>query len=95
VPVEKRSDESDHLKRPIILIGTGRSGSTLLVRILNAHPDVQFEGETDFLIARLWREVWGNQFWLKSQYSMRHKLRDLTSSRAGDGELPPGNSRCS
>ncbi len=52
------------LLRPIILIGAGRSGSTLFARMLDSHPRIQFLGETDFLVPRLWREVWENRFWL-------------------------------
>jgi len=47
----------------IIVIGAGRSGSTLLTRILNEHPNIKFGGETDFLAPRLWAELWENRFW--------------------------------
>lgn len=53
---------------PIIVIGAGRSGSTLLVRILNAHPELSVKGETDFLLPRLWHAVWGNRFWHQWQH---------------------------
>jgi hypothetical protein len=48
---------------PIIVIGAGRSGTTLLKRILDAHPSISFAGETNFLTARLWLEAWGDRFW--------------------------------
>lgn len=72
------SDSDDLFSRPLILIGCGRSGSTLFSRVLDAHPDVQFLVETDFLIARVWREVWDNRFWLNFEHHMR---RDPKSSR--------------
>src|SRR5437667_12872785 len=43
---------------PLVVIGAGRSGSTLLAAILAAHPDLCFKGETVFLLPKLWRVVW-------------------------------------
>jgi hypothetical protein len=85
VSIEDRSENGDFLERPIIVIGAGRSGSTLFARMLNAHPDIQFLGESDFLIARVWREVWDNRFWLNFQYYM---MREPTSSREPPVEIP-------
>jgi hypothetical protein len=45
------------LDAPIIIIGAGRSGSTLLDRMLDAHPDIHMFGETEFLIATLWKYI--------------------------------------
>lgn len=42
------------LTRPVIIIGSGRSGTTLLNAILAAHPDIQMLGETGFAFARVW-----------------------------------------
>jgi hypothetical protein len=42
---------------PIIIVGAGRSGSTLLDRMLDSHPDIHMFGETEFLIATLWKYV--------------------------------------
>jgi Sulfotransferase family len=42
---------------PIILIGTGRSGSTLLDAMIESHPDVYSIGETSFLLHRLWEAL--------------------------------------
>lgn len=53
----------DLLARPIILIGAGRSGSTLFMRLLNSHPQIRFFGETQFLLPRLWYGVWENPRW--------------------------------
>lgn len=48
-----------NLEAPIIVIGAGRSGTHLLERMLNAHPDILMYGETAFLLPRLWEEIWG------------------------------------
>ncbi len=86
---ESRSERGDFLERPIIVVGAGRSGSTLLARMLNAHPDVQFLGETDFLIARVWREVWDNRtFWLNSLNFQHHMMRELASAREPPLDVP-------
>jgi hypothetical protein len=50
-------------RAPIVIIGAGRSGSTLLVRMLNSHPDVSFRGETQFMLARLWDTLWRVPDW--------------------------------
>ena len=41
---------------PVIVIGAGRSGSTLLNRVLNAHPSVVMHGELNELIGLLWQK---------------------------------------
>lgn len=64
-------------RSPIILIGGGRSGSTLVMRLLNAHGEIDFKGETNFLVARLWLELWGDRFWL---YWPRQLECGITSS---------------
>lgn len=79
------SERNDLLSRPIILIGCGRSGSTLFSRMLDAHPDVQFRAETDFLIARVWREVWDNRFWLNFEHFM---MDGPSSMRAAPVAIP-------
>jgi hypothetical protein len=40
---------------PLIIVGCGRSGSTLLDRMLNCHPAIHMLGETNFLCADLWK----------------------------------------
>ena len=52
---------------PIVIIGAGRSGSTLLARILAAHPAADVRGETNFLALRLWSLLWTDRFWLDWQ----------------------------
>jgi len=74
----------DCLSRPIILVGCGRSGSTLFSRVLDAHPGVRFLAETDFVVARVWHEVWDNRFWLNFEH---HMNRAPTSIRAAPVEI--------
>ena len=70
---------------PIIVIGAGRSGTTLLKRILDAHPAISFAGETKFLTARLWLEAWGDRFW----YSwVRYNETEPASSRGTMPDIP-------
>jgi hypothetical protein len=57
---------------PIIIIGPGRSGTTLLVRILDSHPHMSFYNEPDFLVPKVWRAIWsknpfGDSFFLRWQ----------------------------
>lgn len=42
---------------PIIIVGAGRSGSTLLEGVLGAHPDVCAITESSFLLNRMWDAV--------------------------------------
>jgi hypothetical protein len=46
------------LAGPIIIIGAGRSGSSLLNAMLGAHPDIAMLGEMDFTLPALWRCAW-------------------------------------
>jgi hypothetical protein len=43
-----------HTASPIIIIGCGRSGSTLLRNILDAHPEVVMFNEFRFSVAKIW-----------------------------------------
>jgi hypothetical protein len=45
---------SPRYEAPIIITGASGSGSTLLDRSLNAHPDIHIMGETKFLVANAW-----------------------------------------
>ena len=47
-----------NLKAPIIIIGAGRSGTSLLNYMLTAHQDIVMLGETEFMIPKLWRIFW-------------------------------------
>jgi len=62
-PLQSWSARFD-VQAPLLIIGAGRSGSTLLARALGAHPLVSMRGETDFLTPRLWEQLWGKRFWL-------------------------------
>lgn len=57
-----------NIYQPIVIIGAGRSGTTLLTRIFSRHPDIDFHGETSFLLPRLWLELWEDRFWLNWQH---------------------------
>ena len=70
---------------PIIVIGAGRSGTTLLKRILDAHPAISFAGETKFLTARLWLEAWGDRFWYSR---VRYNETEPASSRGTMPDIP-------
>ena len=43
---------------PLLVIGAGRSGSSLLARMFGAHSDICFDDENDFLAPKLWQLVW-------------------------------------
>ncbi len=64
--------ESFEWNRPIIIIGAGRSGSTLLSAILGEHPEVYAAGETSFLLNRLW-----NEFFAKPEYVRNFRVGKL------------------
>jgi hypothetical protein len=43
---------------PVIIIGAGRSGSTLVHNALDAHPDIAMRSEANFMLAHLWKHLW-------------------------------------
>lgn len=65
---------------PILIIGAGRSGTTLLARMLGSHPDICMRGETSFLASRLWREVATDRFHLR--------WRDFVATRPASASAP-------
>jgi hypothetical protein len=76
---------------PLVLIGAGRSGTTLFKRTIDAHPEIDFQGETDFLAYRLWKEIYGNRFWFEWRRSVDMNPHDaffvlsqLTASEQSD-----------
>lgn len=59
-------------QRPIIIIGAGRSGSTVLSTLIGEHPDVYAADETSFLLNRLWDE-----YFAKRDYVMNYRIWKL------------------
>lgn len=74
---------------PVILIGCGRSGSTLLDRMLNAHPEIHMLGETNFLTDRLWKLLSSSESgsqWTsadKRAYQNRNVFRSIRDNDGG------------
>jgi hypothetical protein len=76
---------------PIIIIGAGGSGSTLLDRSLNAHPDIDMMGETRFLVANAWAAFNGAD----ANTTLRHLDRHFDADpglepriKAGSADFP-------
>ena len=67
---------SPRLEAPIIIIGTGGSGSSLLNEILNAHPEIAMKGEMRFLIPRAWGAFWKADANTKLRHLKRHFQAD-------------------
>jgi hypothetical protein len=66
------------LNAPIIIVGAGRSGSTLLDRMLDAHPDIHMLGETDFFVPELFNCLLrGRRKTLVGSDSVDYALREL------------------
>lgn len=70
---------------PVIVIGAGRSGTTLLTRMLHAHPSVDMKGETNFLTHKLWETLWTDGFW--------HQWRDFVATRPTSSSDPKPQQR--
>ena len=49
---------NEKIKSPITLISHGRSGTSLLQNIFDAHPDISVAGETADLIFSTWYSIW-------------------------------------
>jgi hypothetical protein len=73
----------DHLSphdRPVFMLSLGRSGSTFVQRVLNAHPGLTMWGEHNGVITPLARSVQRiahdprNRPYLNDGYDQRHKL---------------------
>ena len=63
---------------PIIVVGAGRSGSTLVSEIVGAHPKVYNAGETSFLLNRLWDEFFAKPEYV-NLYRTTHLLQEKLS----------------
>jgi len=75
VPTAHASRDDFEWDRPIIIIGTGQSGSTLLSAIIGEHPDVYAAGPNGSLLNRLWREFFANPEF-SEKMRIRHLLRN-------------------
>lgn len=64
----------DEIDRPIFVIGTGRSGTTLFFQLLGFHPDLA------------WFSTYGNYFYRQTWPALLSRLRDLPGI---DRVLPP------
>lgn len=62
---------------PIIIIGAGRSGSTLLGHALNAHPDIIMIGETRLMTNSLWKDFhrWRAYATYSEDFILAHRAR--------------------
>ncbi|MEO5360093.1 MAG: sulfotransferase [Nitrospirota bacterium] len=69
------------IDRPIIIIGAGRSGSTLLVNIFDKHKDIYCCGETDFLVPRLWLELWESRLWTNDWSNLKVPRKERTEKK--------------
>lgn len=67
------------MKSPIFIVGIGRSGTSLLQSMLNAHPDVCFIPETQFLR----KYVFTNQKWTSKDEIIELLSSDENLSRTG------------
>ena len=71
------------IARPIIIIGAGRSGTSLLDAMLGAHPQIAMYGELDGTIDQMWRLFW------RIPAAEAHRSRRIDTIRRETPE-PPG-----
>src|SRR4051812_1970161 len=50
--------DASRLISPVLIIGAGRSGSSLLDATLGSHPQIRMLGEMQYAIPRLWDACW-------------------------------------
>lgn len=67
------------IEAPIIIIGNGGSGSSLLDRVLDAHPDISMKGEMKFILPRVWFIFW--------EADANSKMRGLEAYFANNPQL--------
>lgn len=51
-------ETAPRIEAPLIIIGNGGSGSSLLDRVLDAHPEIKMLGEMKFILPRVWSIFW-------------------------------------
>lgn len=73
---------ASRLEAPVVVIGNGGSGSSLLDRVLDAHPDIAMKGEMKFILPRVWAILW--------EADANSKLRNLQAHFEKD----PGLANC-
>jgi hypothetical protein len=57
-PSNSAHEPVSKLEAPIVVIGNGGSGSSLLDRMLDAHPGIAMKGEMKFILPRIWANFW-------------------------------------
>lgn len=67
------------IEAPVVIIGNGGSGSSLLDRVLDAHPDLHMLGEMKFILPRVWAIFW--------EADANSKLRGMQAYFAADPGL--------
>lgn len=63
--------------RPIVIIGAGRSGTSLLDAALGAHPQIAMQGEFGGTVAMLWRCFWDTS---AAEAARTHRIATLRAS---------------
>lgn len=69
---KRHTDNNMIWEAPVIIIGAGRSGTTLLASALGEHPVLYMIGETSFLLPRLW-----DSFFSRPEYVENYRLGKL------------------
>jgi hypothetical protein len=76
------------LDNPIIIIGAGRSGTSLVNAILGSHPQIHMLGEMNFAVPALWQS-----FWQSAATTRERQARPSTARCAPWGSQQPNNVR--
>lgn len=75
----------DVVEQPVFLVGSERSGSTLLRLMLDHHPDIAFNLESEFLVTRIsddgvFPEMEDYRTWLEQDRVFRHSRFSIDGS---------------